>query len=65
MYFYIKEWPNNTAALMSDDDLVLWTFASVEEARKVWSEWYNFQQDRIHKHLGYLRETGVSECEVA
>lgn len=65
MYFYIKEWPNNSAALMSEDGVVLWSFASVEEARKVWREWYNIQQDRIQYHLGYLRETGVSECEFA
>lgn len=66
MYFYIKEWANKSATLMTEDGVVLWTFPSVEEARKVWVDWYNVQEDRILYHIGYLRESnGVSECEAA
>jgi len=65
MYFYIKEWSNKTATLMTEDGVVLWTYPSVDAARKVWSEWYNIQQDRMNYHLGFIRESGVSECELA
>ena len=65
MYFYIKEWPNKTATLMTEDGVVLWTFPNVDEARKVWRDWYKIQEDRILYHIGYLAEDGVSECEVA
>ena len=32
MSFYIKEWPDNTATLMTESGRVVWTFASAEEA---------------------------------
>ncbi len=32
MTFYIKEWPDNTATLLTDSGRVVWTFISVEEA---------------------------------
>ncbi len=34
MNFYIKEWPDNTATLMTEYGRVVWTFASVEEAEE-------------------------------
>jgi hypothetical protein len=43
MNFFIKEWANKTATLMLGDGTVVWTFTSVEEARKVCSEWYQRQ----------------------
>ena len=39
MTFFIKEWPNKTATLMSDSGVVLWTFSSVLEAKQVCQEW--------------------------
>ena len=65
MFFYLKEWPNHSASLLSEDGVVLWTFPTIEEARKVWHDWYRVQQDGVHYHLGYLREAGISECEPA
>ncbi len=32
MNFYIKEWPDDTATLMTQDGRVVWIFPSVEEA---------------------------------
>lgn len=32
MTFYIKEWPDNTATLLTESGRVVWTFASIEEA---------------------------------
>lgn len=32
MNFYIKEWPDSTATLMTEHGRVVWTFSSVEEA---------------------------------
>ena len=34
MSFYIKEWPDNTATLMTESGRVVWTFVSVEEAEE-------------------------------
>ena len=33
MNFYIKEWPDNTASLLTDDGQTIWTFSSVDEAK--------------------------------
>ncbi len=32
MNFYIKEWPDDTATLMTQDGRVVWIFPSIEEA---------------------------------
>ncbi len=34
MNFYIKEWTDNTATLMTERGRVVWTFASAEEAEE-------------------------------
>jgi hypothetical protein len=34
MNFYIKEWPDDTATLMTEGGRVVWTFATVEEAEE-------------------------------
>lgn len=34
MNFYIKEWPDNTATLMTERGQVVWIFPSVEEAEE-------------------------------
>lgn len=34
MNFYIKEWPDNTATLMTERGHVVWIFSSIEEARE-------------------------------
>ncbi|MGD2056605.1 MAG: hypothetical protein PVJ15_07345 [Gammaproteobacteria bacterium] len=39
MRAYIKEWPNKTATIMTEDFQIVWTFASMEEARQVGREW--------------------------
>lgn len=44
MRFYIKEWPNKTATLMTCNGSVLWTFCSVKEALDVCKEWYKVQE---------------------
>jgi len=46
MYCCIKEWPNKMATLMTVDGVVLCTFASTDEARKVWREWHQQQLQR-------------------
>jgi hypothetical protein len=65
MIFYIKEWGNKTATLMTEDGIALWHFVSADEARRVLRNWYNVQDGDIRYHVGFLRESGVSECEVA
>lgn len=34
MNFYIKEWPDNTATLITESGHVVWFFPSVEEAEE-------------------------------
>lgn len=34
MNFYIKEWPDNTATLMTERGQVIWIFSSIEEAEE-------------------------------
>ena len=51
MYFYIKEWPNRTATLMSENGTILWTFHNVDEAQKVCKEWYQVQDGDVCYYL--------------
>lgn len=48
MNFYIKEWPDNTATLITERGRVVWTFASVDEAREAAenSDWTQERQIR-------------------
>jgi len=34
MNFYIKEWPDNTASLITEGGHVVWLFSSIEEAEE-------------------------------
>jgi hypothetical protein len=43
MNFYIKEWANHTATLMTDNGQVLWTFPSKRDAYEVCREYYAVQ----------------------
>ena len=47
MVFYIKEWSDGHATLMADNGTVLWTFASVEEARNVCRDWYSAHEESL------------------
>jgi len=51
MIFYIKEWPNKMATLMTEDGVVLCTFRSAEEARRVWQDWCKEQKNTVQYHL--------------
>ena len=48
MNFYIKEWPDNTATLMTEYGRVVWTFTSVEEAEEAAGncDWARERQNR-------------------
>ncbi len=41
MHVIIKQWPNKTATIMSENGQVIWTFSSVSEARLACSDWHN------------------------
>ena len=43
MRFFIKEWPNKTATLLSENGTVLWTFSNADEAEKVAKDWCRVQ----------------------
>jgi len=47
MEFYIKEWEDKTASLITRDGHRLWTFASVESALTACREWYRISEDRV------------------
>ncbi len=48
MNFYIKQWPNKMATLMTDDGVVLWVFSNVTEAREIWC---TLQETHQNKHV--------------
>ncbi len=54
MNFYIKEWPNKMATLMTDDGVVLWTFSNAEEARIVWRDWCKLQENSVSYKINNL-----------
>jgi hypothetical protein len=54
MLFFIREWPNKTATLMTENGVVLWTFASVKEAENVCEEWYRVQKDDVKYYVDYV-----------
>ncbi|MHB8743125.1 MAG: hypothetical protein ACYC9L_08340 [Sulfuricaulis sp.] len=39
MKFFIKEWPDTTATLMTEHGQVIWTFSSMQAAIKACAEW--------------------------
>ena len=47
MNFYIKEWPDHTATLMTDIGQVLWKFPSVAEARLMCEEYYRIDEVEV------------------
>jgi len=63
MFFFIKEWPNRSATLMAENGTVLWTFASVEEARRVCNEWYRVQGEQVDYKLYTLQDPEPAEEE--
>ena len=68
MNFFIKEWPNKTATLMLEDGTVVWTFSSVDEARKVADEWYRThgRDDRDRDYQCYTtQDPACTVCVVA
>jgi hypothetical protein len=42
----IKEWPNKTATIMTDNGEVIWTFSSVTAARKACNDWHSIYVDK-------------------
>lgn len=47
MDFYIKEWADKSASLITRDGLRLSTFASVESALAACREWYQLSEERV------------------
>ncbi len=45
MKVLIREWPNQTATIMTDNGQVIWTFSSLEEAHQACNEWHNLVAD--------------------
>jgi len=41
MMVFIKEWPNKTATIISDNGQVIWTFSNIDQARRACGEWHN------------------------
>lgn len=46
MDFYIREWADGHATLMTEQGHVLWTFPGVDEAQSACREWYNINAER-------------------
>lgn len=41
MRVFIKEWPNKTATIMSENGQVIWTFSTAAQARQACRAWHN------------------------
>lgn len=52
MCFYIKEWPDNTATLMTERGHVIWIFPSVEEAETAAEDCDEIAERRNKKEFG-------------
>ena len=52
MSFYIKEWPDNTATLMTERGHVIWIFPSVEEAEIAAEDCDEIANVEIYKESG-------------
>ena len=52
MCFYIKEWPDNTATLMTERGHVIWIFPSVEEAEDAVEDCDEIAERRNIKEFG-------------
>ncbi len=44
MKFYIKEWPDSSATLMTDTGNYLYTFNSLDVAKQVCKDWYHLNE---------------------
>ena len=47
MNFYIKEWPDRTASLMTAAGQRLFTFKSIDSAMAACGDWYGINKNRI------------------
>ena len=47
MDFYIREWADKTASLITRDGHRLWTFANVDSALTACREWYRVSEERV------------------
>jgi len=47
MRIYIKEWPNRTATVMSENGQVIWTFSNTTEARRACLDWHGLIDEEL------------------
>jgi len=47
MKLFIKEWPNKTATIMTENGQVVWTFSSREIARHACREWFTALAEKV------------------
>jgi len=61
MRLFVKEWPNKTATLMTENGQVVWTFGSVREAWQACREWCSANSE----HVDCENESDTSDPSVA
>ena len=47
MKLFIKEWPNKTATIMTENGQVVWTFSNREIARHACQEWFTTLAEKV------------------
>lgn len=62
MFIYIKEWPDYSATIMLNNDVVLWTFNNVEEAARACHEWYDSNNIKLVRHQSSSQDINISNC---
>ncbi|MCK4710656.1 MAG: hypothetical protein KAU21_18725 [Gammaproteobacteria bacterium] len=64
MFVYIKEWPDSSATIILNNDIVLWTFNNVEEAARACHEWYDSNNIKLIPHERSAQDINVSSCAI-
>ncbi len=47
MKLFIKEWPNKTATIMTENGQVVWTFSNREIAQHACHEWFRTLAEKV------------------
>lgn len=64
MRVYIKEWPNKTATIMTENGQVVWTFNSTDQAQQACQEWLNIHAEDIDFHSNVNDDPSAASCLV-
>jgi len=65
MNFYIREHPDGTASLITDNGSVIWTFPGLDGARKACSSTHRVHVEFYPVDDGLVQDPCCSSCAIA